>query len=165
MALSPARFVDPLTEGRQCWVQRDNGPAELHQVVNGTLMPVGDHTPTPKPRRWLDADAAPRPNYRPHRRQITRPVTPPVPKPAPQESKTMSTVNTAPANVNADTRMSGVVDWTKRAFAAGAFWATSTVLLTALFVMAIVAIVGNQRDQLAELRALRELLAACGADR
>lgn len=122
MALSPARFVDPLTEGRQCWVQRDNGPAELHQVVNGTLMPVGDHTPTPKPRRWLDADAAPRPNYRPHRRQITRPVTPPVPKPAPQESKTMSTVNTAPApaNVNADTRMGGVVDWTKRAFAAGA---------------------------------------------
>jgi len=84
-------------------------------------LPTARRLAAHKQRRWLDEPAA-SPAI-PAIPAATAP--PPVPKPAPQESKTMSTVNTAPAytapaNVNADTRMGGVVDWTKRAFAAGA---------------------------------------------
>ena len=62
---------------------------------------------------------------------------------------------------NAERRLTDIRDRAERAsYWAGYFWATSVVLFTALFIMAIVAIVGNQRDQLAELKALRELLAA-----
>jgi hypothetical protein len=61
---------------------------------------------------------------------------------------------------NAERRLTDIRDRVERAsYWAACRWATSTVLFASLFVMAIIAIVGNQRDQLAELKALRELVA------
>jgi len=96
----------------EAWPAPAPAPVPVPSRAPAPARRLGAHTQ----RRWLDKPAA-SPTI-PAIPATTAP--PPVPKPAPQESKTMSTANTAPANVNADTHMSGVVDWTKRAFAAGA---------------------------------------------
>lgn len=112
-----------LPEGQHYWRQKGDNPPEMFKVVNGRLVPTSTlsaATPEPPPFPVQAQPRAPRPDVPKPRRWLDEPAastTPPVPKPAPQESRIMSTTTTT---VNTDARVSGVVDWTKRAFAAGA---------------------------------------------
>lgn len=106
-----------LLEGQHYWRQEGDNPPEMYRAVNGRLVPTA--TPEPPPFPVQAQPRAPRPDVPKPRRWLDEPAastTPPAPKLAPQESRTMSTTPT----VNTDARVSGVVDWTKRAFAAGA---------------------------------------------